>query len=222
MAIWLVKPKPSPRPHNIRIAMWYGPLAVDSLRRVRHNETMAKAAGPPNVKLICGIISGSPGVLDEAITAVGKLFGAIDIASERVAFDLTDYYEDQMGSGLLRQFVSFAQPRSPDVLVQAKQATNALEAEIASRHPDGPARPVNLDPGYIEQAKLVLASMKNFAHRIHLAGGVYGEVTLLYRKGGGWSSLPWTFPDYASGRYDTFLTAVREKLRQQAYGKDPT
>ena len=173
------------------------------------------------MKLICGIISGSPGVLDEAIEALGKHFGSIDVTSERIAFDLTRYYEAEMGGELLRQFVSFEQPRSADVLAEAKQVTNALEARLAVRHPDGSARPVNLDPGYVELAKLVLASMKNFAHRIYLGGGVYGEVTLVYRKGG-WHSLPWTFPDYASGRYETFLSTVRDRLRQQAHGKDPT
>ncbi len=77
-----------------------------------------------------------------------------------------------------------------------------------------PARAINLDPGYVESSKLVLASMKNFSHRIYLGQGVYGEITLMYHKGR-WDALPWTFPDYASGRYHAFLTAVRQRLREQ-------
>ena len=72
---------------------------------------------------------------------------------------------------------------------------------------------MNLDVGYVTEAKLVLASMKDFAHRVYLGAGVHAEVTLLYR-GGGWMSLEWTFPDYASGRYDTFLTGARRLLRE--------
>jgi hypothetical protein len=75
-------------------------------------------------------------------------------------------------------------------------------------------RPINLDVGYITPAKLVLASMKNFSHRIYLRDGVYGEVTLLYR-GRRWEALEWTFPDFASGRYDAFLSEARRRLRQE-------
>ena len=57
--------------------------------------------------------------------------------------------------------------------------------------------------------------MKNFSHRIYLGRGVYGEVTLMFRKGR-WEALPWTFPDYASCRYDSFLTEVRGRLRARA------
>ena len=72
-------------------------------------------------------------------------------------------------------------------------------------------RPINLDVGYVAPAKLVLASMKDFAHRIYLGRGVYAEITLQYRKGR-WESLHWTFPDYASRAYDAFLTEVRHRL----------
>ncbi|MCP4534749.1 MAG: DUF4416 family protein, partial [Delftia sp.] len=75
----------------------------------------------------------------------------------------------------------------------------------------GPDRPINLDVGYVEPSKLVLASMKNFSHRIYLRDGVYAEVTLMFRKGL-WEPLGWTFPDYRSGRYDAFLTAARDSL----------
>lgn len=75
------------------------------------------------------------------------------------------------------------------------------------------ARPINLDPGYLTPAKLVLASAKDFAHRVYLGGGIYAEVTLQYR--GGWQKLDWTFPDYASGRYSAFMTDARNTLMSQ-------
>jgi len=178
------------------------------------NEPMAKPSKPPAIKLICGMISAEAGVFDAATSALSEAFGPVDLSSEVMDFDFTHYYDAEMGSPLLRQFVGFAGPHFPDILADAKCRTNAIEERFAAdRRPagGGPARPINLDIGYIESSKLVLASMKNFSHRIYLRDGVYAEITLMYRHGV-WEPLPWTFPDYRSGRYDTFLTAARGTL----------
>ena len=167
----------------------------------------------PSNPIHCGLISARTEWLDEAAGALTESFGQADIVSETWPFDLTDYYDAQMGRPLLRRFVSFAELVLPDALVEAKLCCGAIEADFARRHAGaGPVRPVNLDPGYVEPSKLVLASLKNFSHRIYLARGVYAELTLMYRKGA-WQGLPWTFPDFASGRYDAFLTAARALLR---------
>jgi len=179
---------------------------------------MAKASDPPEVKLICGMLSSRREWLGEAVEELARALGAIDLVGEIMDFDFTDYYDDEMGRPLLRQFASFAGRTRADALAKAKVRTNAIEADFARRHAaSGIRRPVNLDVGYIEPSKLVLASMKNFAQRIYLGGGVYAEVTLLHR-GGRWEPLAWTFPDYASGRYDAFLTAVRDRLCRQLRG----
>jgi hypothetical protein len=166
------------------------------------------------VKLICGMLSGRAELFDEALGPLVDAFGAVDVVSEIMDFDFTHYYDEQMGVPLYRRFVAFAEPAAADVLLRAKLTTNAIEADFAARHRDGPPRPINLDPGYVEPSKLVLASTKNFSHRIYLGGGVYAELTLMYRKGA-WEALPWTFPDFASPRYHAFLTAAREALRRQ-------
>ena len=157
------------------------------------------------------MISSRRDWLDAAAEALERAFGAVDEASETMDFDFTHYYDEQMGSPLVRRFVSFAEARPPDTLVEAKLRTQAIEADFAGRFGGALARPINLDVGYVESSKLVLASMKNFSHRVYLGRGVYAEVTMLYRHGR-WEPLPWTFPDYASGRYDAFLGAVRERL----------
>jgi len=175
---------------------------------------MAEQQPPPLVKLICGMISADPARFDEAAEAMGKHCGPVDLTSDVMAFDFTHYYDAEMGAPLWRRFVSFAAPVRPDVLAEVKQATNALEREFAARPGAPVARPINLDPGYVADPKLVLASMKNFAHRIYLSGGVYGELTLQYRDGA-WQAMPWTFPDYASPRYHAFFSAVRQRLREQ-------
>ena len=166
-----------------------------------------------DVKLICGIITADPARLESIRDSLTHKLGAIDIVSPVMPFDLTHYYDNEMGSPLWKQFVSFERAVQPDTLSSAKHITNDIEAEMAASSSSNCNRPVNLDPGYLEESKLVLASMKNFSHRTYQTNGVYCEVTLMYRHGK-WCKLPWTFPDYASGRYDDFLTQVRTVLRQ--------
>lgn len=170
------------------------------------------------VKFICGMISSRPELLDLAAARLAELFGPADVVSETMPFDLTHYYDQQTGSPLWRRFLAFETLRCPGELAEAKVRTNDLESGLAEQFPDGPSRPVNIDPGYLTEAKLVLASMKDFSHRVYLGSGVYGEATLMYHSGG-WESFPWTFPDYASGRYDAFLTAARETLRNTKENK---
>lgn len=158
--------------------------------------------------------------MDDAVAPLATAFGAIETASESMAFDFTHYYDDQMGSPLLRRFVSFAPLVDPSVLSGAKVQTNVIEADFARRLGPTPPRPLNLDVGYVSQSKLVLASMKDFSHRVYLGLGVYAEVTLMYRRTH-WEALPWTFPDYASGRYDAFLTSTRQQLRRQLQELEP-
>ncbi len=175
---------------------------------------MAEAREPERVKLIAGLLAGRIQWLDAAVTAMTEALGSVDLTSEDIPFVYTDYYTGQMGSELIRRFVAFDGLIDPASLAGVKQRTNAIEGELATRF-DGPARPVNIDPGYVAPSKLVLASMKDFSHRIYLRDGVHGEITLQFRSGK-WESLPWTFPDYGSGVYDTFLTQARDRLRLQA------
>jgi hypothetical protein len=181
---------------------------------------MAKASKPPVVKLICGMICGEVALFDRAAEALAGALGPVEAIGEVLDFDFTHYYDQQMGSPLYRRFVSFAGPHRPDFLAEAKVRTNAIEAQFAAaRTAAGPPRPINLDVGYVEAPKLVLASMKNFSHRIYLRDGVYAEITLMFRHGR-WEPLPWTFPDFRSGRYDAFLNAVRESLPGSGAGSD--
>jgi hypothetical protein len=178
---------------------------------------VAEAIQPPEVKLICGMISADVALFDEAHKALTGVFGPTDIVSEVMDFDFTHYYDREMGSPLFRRFLSFAEPITPEALVEAKLMTNALECDFAARRGGSPPRPINLDPGYIEHSKLVLASMKNFSHRIYIGKRVYAEVTLMYHKGR-WDALPWTFPDFASPRYHDFLTTARDRLKADGKG----
>ena len=179
---------------------------------------MAQTEQPEPVKLIAGLLAGRAECLDAAAGRLVELFGPTDVVSEDMPFTFTDYYRRQMGPDLLRRFLAFRRLIDPGELPAVKCRTNAMEAELAKRFTDV-VRPVNIDPGVVELSKLVLASAKNFSHRVYLRDGVYAEVTLQYRRGK-WHSAAWTFPDYASGRYDAFLTAARSRLREQSSRPD--
>ncbi|MBI5724195.1 MAG: DUF4416 family protein [Planctomycetes bacterium] len=176
---------------------------------------MAEATEPSRAKLICGMLAADEVLFAQVQAELAGPFGPIDVESPIMEFDFTHYYDSQMGSPLKRRFVAFERLVAPDALILAKHATNDLERAFSPRRQrGGPARPVNIDPGIIEEPHLVLASMKNFSHRIYLGWGVYADLTLMYRAGK-WEPLPWTFPDYASGRYFEFLSAARANLRRQ-------
>jgi len=176
---------------------------------------MARSRAPQPVKLICGLLSGDVDLLKRARQLLVRQFGPIDLESDVWPFEQTDYYAEEMGSDLKRAFVSFAELHAPDVLAGVKRETNALEAKIAEQCEglDLP-RPVNLDPGYVDPGKLVLATTKDRSHRIYIGQRMYAEVTLHF-AGGAWQPWPWTYPDYRRPGYHEFLMRVRERLRQQ-------
>jgi len=176
---------------------------------------MARPRVPQPVKLICGLLGGDVDLLRRARQLLARRFGPVDLESDVWPFDHTDYYREQMGPDLKRLFVSFEPLAAPDALVGIKHETNALEQRLAEQccGLEIP-RPVNLDPGYIDLTKLVLATAKDRAHRIYLGQRTYAEVTLLFVSGR-WEACPWTYPDYRQPHYHEFFSRVRERLRQQ-------
>ena len=183
---------------------------------------MALSRKSDKAKLFAGVLSGSAELLPEVRLALERLFGPVDFESATMPFDSTDYYESRMGKNLKRKFYSFEQLVEQDSLAEAKLAANALEKQFTGKLPV--ERPVNIDPGLVLPSKLVLASCKDFSHRIYLGGGVYGEITLQYSNGA-WRTLPWTFPDYRKGEYHEFFEILRkclvEQLRSQRKGPSP-
>ena len=169
---------------------------------------------PRPAKLIIGILAADRNCLSAAVDILAGEFGKFDFTSDTWPFDQTDYYKDQMGQTILRQFVSVEKLIDPGSLADIKHKTNEIEQQLAAKSNLALPRPVNLDPGIIEPSKLVLASTKNFSHRIYIGSQMYAEVTLMFQKGK-WQTLPFTFPDYASGRYHGFLSKIRDRLVEQ-------
>src|SRR5499433_781890 len=162
------------------------------------------------VKLFIGVLVANSKFIPQVEERLIAAFGPIDHRSEIIPFDFTDYYENEMGDLIDRVFFSFERLIEADQLPEIKRQTNQLEGELALLIQPGTKvkRPVNLDPGYIEQAKIILASTKNFYHRIYLGGGIFGEVTMHF-KNNTYQFFPWTYPDYQSKDYQEFFLRVR-------------
>ena len=178
---------------------------------------MAQPISPQAVKLIVAMLSREVSLFRLAEEEMQKLWGVIDIHSNIFSFEHTNYYENQMGSALKRKFISFSQLIYPGLLASIKHQSNSLEEKIAQTEIGRSLtvkRPVNLDPGYVDPGKLVLATTKNYSHRIYIGQSMYAEATLHYHKGR-WEAWPYTYPDYASDEYDQFLNQTRQRLMEQ-------
>jgi hypothetical protein len=159
-------------------------------------------------KLFFGLLAASEQLLAEAKARLAYDFSAIERVSAIIPFDLTDYYAPEMGGNLLRQWVSVAEPVPPEALVAIKHYTNQLEGLWSSEG----RRRVNIDPGYLNLSKVVLATTKDHSHRVYAGRGIYEEVTLAYRRGQGYVAWPWTYPDYRSDAARQFFLEVRADL----------
>jgi hypothetical protein len=174
---------------------------------------MADIHKPLPVKLFFAVLTSMTDMIPSVEDRLSTLFGPIDARSDLFPFDMTSYYDETMGSPLYRCFISFSNLIEPSVISDIKKSANDLESVFASER-TSVKRPVNLDPGYLEQSKIVLASTKNFYHRILVSGGIYAEVTMHFQAGE-WRTFAWTFPDFKSGRYNNFFSSLRDTYRAQ-------
>ena len=175
---------------------------------------MWKLKEPEPAKLIVGILASNYQCLHTAAETLTNKLGGADFTSEVWPFDKTDYYKDQTGPRILRQFLSVERLIDPGKLAKIKLQTNKLEEKLAKVLGIPLPRPVNLDPGIIEPSKLVLATTKDYSHRIYIGRKMYAEVTLAYDKGR-WQPLDHTYPDYRQQCYCDFFEKVRARLLEQ-------
>jgi hypothetical protein len=171
---------------------------------------MSKAKRHPPVKLIVGFIFKEEGILSQAKRILERHFEKIDFLSQILAFTHTDYYEKEFGKDLKRQFISFKKLISPSELYRIKIITNRIEQRLSKAK----RRQINLDPGYLDLAKLVLASTKDYKHRIYLNKGIYAEVTLFYQAGS-FRPWDWSYPDYKTPEYIDIFNKIREIYARQ-------
>ena len=165
---------------------------------------MSTPKKPDAAKLVISVFMNDKVLFDELLPGLEKAFGSTEQISDWFDFDYTDYYEGEMGSPLFRRMISFGTLIGQDDLARIKETTNAMEKNWAVNG----QRNLNLDPGYLLLSRFVLATGKDFSHRIYIGRGIYAEVTLMFKKGK-FHPLAWTYPDYASTEMTNFLMGVR-------------
>jgi hypothetical protein len=162
------------------------------------------------VKPVVSMILAREDLGPAAVERLSRYFGAPDLVGPWWPFEATTYYEQEMGPGLGRRLVSFLNLADPGCLPDWKVFTNTIETAYTL----GGRRLVNLDPGYVARERVVLATGKNYSHRIYLGRGIYADLTLICGQGG-FGRLPWSYPDYAQGKLPDLLAQVRTKYLWQ-------
>ncbi len=171
---------------------------------------MGKVTRHPPVKLIVGLICANNDLFGKCQSMLKKKFGGLDFESSELAFDFTGYYDKEFGKCLKRKFISFKRLIPAEKLSSIKLFTNSLEKKLSVKG----LRGINIDPGYLDMAKLVLASTKDFRHRIYIGRGMFAEITL-YFQGKSFRSWEWTYPDYRTPEYIEIFNKIRELYRKQ-------
>ena len=172
---------------------------------------MAEIKKPLRVLVITGLIYKNDFRVNKVLTTLGKDLGDISMQSEIIPFTHTAYYNKEMGDNLLRQWFVFNNLVVPDVLAELKHRSNEIEQSFIG---EKGGRTVNIDPGFITMSSLILASTKNFSHRIYIGKGIYAEVTLIY-KSEKFVSLEWTYPDYREAMALDFFMSARHILKEK-------
>lgn len=172
---------------------------------------------PLPVKFVAAVIYSSEKVYAQAKKVLQRKYGDIDYESLALEFKFTEYYAKEMGCPLFRRFISFRRLIPADRFAGIKRFCIKIEKKFAESN----KRRINIDPGYLNEAKFVLTTTKDFFHRIYLGKGVFAEVTLYYRDKN-YCDFGTTYPDYRSPQYKSILIAIRSIYRQQIKFKNQT
>jgi len=171
---------------------------------------MSKPSPAEPVKLIFSLFAQEAVLINETINELSLTYGDPDFLSAVLPFDYTDYYGGEMGENLVRRFLSMERLIRPETLPDIKRATNALEEKSEANS----KRRINIDPGYISKAHLILATGKSYTHRPYLRDGIYADLTLIYQEKK-FCALPWTYPDYADEKQLLMLGKIRDRYLLQ-------
>jgi len=160
-------------------------------------------------KLFASVIFKDKEFLEFAEKKLQESYGELEPVDWCGSFDSTDYYYPEFGRPLQRKLICFKKEIDLEDICNVKLEANSIEDETRR----GGKRCVNIDPGYVTEAKMVLLTTKNYAHRIYLGKGIFAEGTLLF-KDGSFSSWPWTYPDYASPKLIAYFNKIRKIYRK--------
>ncbi|MGQ9534687.1 MAG: DUF4416 family protein [bacterium] len=172
---------------------------------------MAEIKEPQKVFAFAGLIFLADFAIDSALKFFDSMLGDVNKKSDAIPFTHTAYYNKEMGENLMRQWVLFQKLVFPDILIELKHKSNEIEKKFLNK--DG-GRIINIDPGLVSLNNIILASTKNYTHRIYLGKGIYAEVTLGYKQGQ-FRPFEWTYPDYQEKTALQFFTEARAILKKR-------
>ncbi|HTG01780.1 MAG TPA: DUF4416 family protein [Nitrospirota bacterium] len=177
---------------------------------------MGEAHTPFPVKLFIGMLTAREQLFASCMQRLSDEFGPVEHESPSWSWDASDYYREELGDGIKRKFIFFQQRIDPGLLPEIKEYSNSLERLFSEKgQNDKPLRKINIDPGYLTEAKVVLATTKDYSHRLYIGRGIYAEVTLRYHSRER-SFLPheFTFPDFRRESYLALFNSMRDSLRR--------
>ncbi len=172
---------------------------------------MGDPAIPRPVMLFVGMLSGEISLLDALQARLQDVFGPLLHRSDDLPWAYTDYYTEELGQTIVRRFLFFRNRIRPDEIASIKRTTNEMERSCIRVQADRKLRRINLDPGYLDPARVVLATTKDYSHRVYLGGGIFAEVTLTYVRGS-YRPQPHTYPDYRAPQTLDMFNQVRSGI----------
>lgn len=172
---------------------------------------MGKTRPPEPALLFVSTLYCSEDIFNQSKEILEKHFGDIQFVSPPLPWDHSSYYEDEIGWPLFRQFIFFKNLIDPGLLPDIKLKTNEIESSLSIEG----KRSINLDPGYLTLSKVALASTKNYAHRLYLGKGIYGEITLIYRDDT-YNPHLYTYRDYQDKTHIDIFMHARAMLKKIA------
>jgi hypothetical protein len=165
---------------------------------------------PDSAELVISLLSAKQNPLEVIQKDLECIFGPVEDVVGPLKFEFTTYYDMELGKGIRRWIISFANVVDPSGLAEIKLATN----EIEQRYSKEGRRQFNLDPGLITLGNFVLATGKNNAHRVYLNKGIFADLTLIFRRAS-YGPLEWTYPDYSDSVLLDVLNRIRESYKQK-------
>lgn len=172
---------------------------------------MGHIRNPLPAKLFIGMLSPDKELFPQCSGIISSRYGPVDFDTETMPWTNSDYYREEMGNTIFRKFYFLKELIDQAALAKVKIFTNQIEEQFSSQT----GRKINLDPGYVTEAKVVLASTKDFAHRIYIGQNIYAEVTLRYsNKARSFTALEHTYFDFRLDSYISVFNQAREILRR--------
>ncbi len=169
---------------------------------------MVRKQEPSQGRLLVYIVHSSLDALADALSALEKRFGLVQFETLELPDNKDEFYREEMGENLQRRFFSFERTIGRDAMTNVKSVCHKIESQFADRVDDYCFRTVNIDPGILTPSNIVMASHREYNHRVYLEDGVYAELALVWSKGR-YVRLPWTNPDFCHGEAIEFFQRVR-------------